>query len=687
MTRPMSRWAKPKRGRWGGPNMRWVGRADHATGVHLFDPAWAPDYIRALEPLTADDYTTADREWPSADTFAASTVRRLTGDPVTDLTDFAIDTPRQDTSGRYLEGFAVTRLTVNGDNQRAGLAANSGAVFTDGPVEGDYLSLMVAAAASSPSINASGQTGTFSGAPGDLLHVSVKFRRGTSNRLRARLNGTVATVSTNSTVTIGDTDDVISTPDTGNGTPTNIQVIDHGSGVKELVFNILLTTTATDFRMRFGPNLAQVNVDVEIIGFQVTKTPHQVDLITAVAATGPDLQTRDITGLGLAAMAGQFVLTGWAPGVTEAVLWQADDGTDDNRAVLYVDTATLALGARFVVGGVTVEDLTLGTIVLGATFTAALSWASSDWRAQLRNEALQTSVVAGTLPALTAMRYAKGAAAQQASMRAVNRFCFDKLLSSGQIEGVLAAAAGPFEPLGVSSQAQLDTPETVNSQSYIKDAFPGEWTIRRHVQQPGKLRFETRLGHRDVYDEVDNRPYYRSELHSTPSEAPSLIWLAFDLTPIDITHALPIFEADGVTRRAFTHANVCQLKSSPDPTGLPMFALNINSDGFRVYFGGGDAVADANGDDRADYYFTDIVPTAGDTYRFVAEIMPGAPGVSYARLWLNGASILDVDGFWIGYPEVVSTFVKFGLYCHENVGDMIVDIGDPAFGADLSSRL
>jgi len=651
--------------------------ARRLDGGKLSGPAWAPSAIRALAPVLASDYTTTGLEWPSADAFAASTARRMRNDADPLILDTAAaNVALQDTRGRYLQ-YAVDRLVPSGDSPATGLSVSGSVLIAamDGNPQGSHTSAVLT---SQGSINALGQTAAFAVTAGDTITAVFLFTWGTSDRLRARFS----TGAGNSTVSL-QRGSAFAFPDQVNGL-ISAELVDLGNDIFALICRIVALTTQASCRWMFGPNTTTSGLNVYLHEYNVSRTPHPVGLVSSVATTGADLQTRDITGLGLAALANRFILTGWAPGVTEAVLAQVDDNTDDNRVTLFVDTATLALKARFVVAGVTVDTLPLKTIALGQPFTAAVSWGASDWRGQAHAAAWQRSQAAGTMPALTRLRYARSVAGREASLWLANAYGFARMLTENQVGRLLVAAASSFDPLLSATQALLDTAENIGGVDYIKDSFPGLWPIRRSSFDRQLLRFETRLNYRDEYDQNNDRDYIRSELHSTPNSPIGEAWMAFTTTPINIDGALPVFLEDGVTRRSYTHANLCQLKAAPDPTGIPIFAINLNSDGFRAYVGGGDAIAGADGDDRSDFYFMDIVPRVGRTHLWVAQLIPGVPGTGHVRVWCDGRIIVDAGGIHVAYPETTHMFAKFGLYCHKNVNGLIVDIGYPKFAADLS---
>lgn len=91
-------------------------------------------------------------------------------------------------------------------------------------------------------------------------------------------------------------------------------------------------------------------------------------------------------------------------GIAAAVLWQVDDGSEDNRLRIERD-ATGDLHCIVTAGGVAQADLDLGAVAGGADFSVAFAWASDDFAASLDGAAAVTDTSGSVPSGLTTMRF------------------------------------------------------------------------------------------------------------------------------------------------------------------------------------------------------------------------------------------------------------------------------------------
>jgi hypothetical protein len=93
---------------------------------------------------------------------------------------------------------------------------------------------------------------------------------------------------------------------------------------------------------------------------------------------GADLITAALSDLGIAATGasvwiGEAMIPQAAPAGVDQIIWQMDDGTDNNRIALVNPTGGLTLVLRRTTGGVTVSSASLGTVTAGTAFNLGLA--------------------------------------------------------------------------------------------------------------------------------------------------------------------------------------------------------------------------------------------------------------------------------------------------------------------------
>ena len=98
---------------------------------------------------------------------------------------------------------------------------------------------------------------------------------------------------------------------------------------------------------------------------------------------------------------GTITIQAKSPGSGTRVVWQADDGTANNRYTLY--TTGTSLKFDVVTGGVTQASLTLGTITANTAFKAAVAFTANDIAGVLNAGTVQTDASA-TLPTVDRLR-------------------------------------------------------------------------------------------------------------------------------------------------------------------------------------------------------------------------------------------------------------------------------------------
>ncbi len=92
------------------------------------------------------------------------------------------------------------------------------------------------------------------------------------------------------------------------------------------------------------------------------------------------------------ATADTIVVYADSPASGTRIIWQADDGTANNRITIY--TSGTDCKADIVTGGVTQASLTLGTITANTAFKAAIAFAANDVAGCLNGGTVQTDVSA-----------------------------------------------------------------------------------------------------------------------------------------------------------------------------------------------------------------------------------------------------------------------------------------------------
>lgn len=101
------------------------------------------------------------------------------------------------------------------------------------------------------------------------------------------------------------------------------------------------------------------------------------------------------------AAVGTIAVTATSPASGTRVVWQADDGTANNRITIYTTGTTVM--ADVVTGGVTQASLNLGTITANTAFKVAMRYGANDFSASLNGAACVTDT-AGTVPTVDRAR-------------------------------------------------------------------------------------------------------------------------------------------------------------------------------------------------------------------------------------------------------------------------------------------
>lgn len=93
-----------------------------------------------------------------------------------------------------------------------------------------------------------------------------------------------------------------------------------------------------------------------------------------------------------------------ATGLTTGLVWQWDDGTANNKSLLYCNRSTGRLYCQVYAGGVIQANLDLGAVTAGNSYNVALRVAANDFAASLGGAAVVTDT-SGTVPTTSVFRF------------------------------------------------------------------------------------------------------------------------------------------------------------------------------------------------------------------------------------------------------------------------------------------
>jgi len=179
--------------------------------------------------------------------------------------------------------------------------------------------------------------------------------------------------------------------------------------------NTAVTTASSNQQVRLTDNSSNLSYQgdgssglyVWGVNFQQVDNPGPyIKRVSAAASRAADSLTLPVSSIApWSSTRGMVEISGRAPyGKGKAVLWQVDDGSENNRLRIERDTSS-NLRCIVTVGGVEQANLNLGAVALGADFSVAFAWADNDFAASLDGAAAVTDT-SGTVPAgLATMRF------------------------------------------------------------------------------------------------------------------------------------------------------------------------------------------------------------------------------------------------------------------------------------------
>lgn len=166
-------------------------------------------------------------------------------------------------------------------------------------------------------------------------------------------------------------------------------------------FNILCADTNNDYVVdRDGTSSVLIwGAQLEAGSFPTSYIPTAGSTVTR-AADGASMTGTNFSSW--YATDNTIVVEASSPASGTRIIWQADDGTANNRATLYTSGTSLKLD--IVTGGVSQASLTLGTIFANTAFKAAFALKTNDVAASL-NGAAQVTDASVTLPTVDRCRF------------------------------------------------------------------------------------------------------------------------------------------------------------------------------------------------------------------------------------------------------------------------------------------
>jgi hypothetical protein len=194
--------------------------------------------------------------------------------------------------------------------------------------------------------------------------------------------------------------------------PSAYGIEDYGNGWYRIWVHVASPVASTRFITVLpvnGPSTSYTTVGNAFLwwGNQIelgtTPSPYMITTGAANATRTADVLT--MTGANFSdwwnAASNTIVVQARSPASGTRIVWQADDGTANNRVTLW--TSGTSVKATIVAGGTTQADLTLGTVAAGASFKAALAFAANDVSASLNGAACVTDSSA-TIPTVDRCR-------------------------------------------------------------------------------------------------------------------------------------------------------------------------------------------------------------------------------------------------------------------------------------------
>ena len=169
------------------------------------------------------------------------------------------------------------------------------------------------------------------------------------------------------------------------GTSTNSYVGDGSSGIYVWQWDMVLGTLETSY---IPATSSDVTRNADVVTLSTSSYPHSSSgacTITGTTAVGTN-------------------------GANQ-VLWQCDDGTENNRLRIVRDSST---NLRFIVtaGGVEQCNIDLGTVANSTEFVVSVGWAENDFSASL-NAGVPVTDTLGSVPAVTTARIGSSVTGEQ----------------------------------------------------------------------------------------------------------------------------------------------------------------------------------------------------------------------------------------------------------------------------------
>lgn len=585
------------------------------------------------------------------------------------VAQFANDNARRDSRGLLINGAARQRLTQYPTTP--GNWATVSATQTVQAVDSSFTSTRVF---SSGTVSSFIQAAVFSAAAGDKLSVRGLYKASSvspSGRVMFRVRSSTANL--NGAVS-GPTGNLTAT-DVTLGAITNLRNIDYGDGLFGIEFTVTLNSTQTDFRLSASPNSATNGEAVDIYGGQAVIEPVPGEWIlgteTSQVIVAAETQTENVSALAIKSFLATFQLRGWGTGVTEAVICQIDDGTENNRVRLAVTTSTLALHAVVTAGGVDVADLILGTILLNTDYAADISWSDNSFIGQLLGNAAVADTSGAAPTGLTTLREAKSTAGNSAVVLLHKQQFWDKALTVSQLAGALAAAANPFDAeFYAVDLSSIIVGDSVANNAQDQFLLNGNWysfncpkitepfaPIRRSPVVENLLWSEQREGYQFFGD--IGRDRIRTEIRSRVAiNTAQELWVTF------AARCFGVANLSSVTSDTIFQA----LGSIDTPDGISETSIVARVDlrSNRTSFSTGGAAGPYDGPAVTDTRYIGPPMVDGRWELFLLRVKPGF-GNGEANFWRGTIAsglqpVVSQTGLTIGFDYQNPPKPKFGCY-------------------------
>lgn len=169
-----------------------------------------------------------------------------------------------------------------------------------------------------------------------------------------------------------------------------------GTGATDRV-RTTFTTSSTSLTCTVSGSISNVQVETGSVATSVIRT------YAASATRAADSKTKATSALPWSATLGTvFVSANTASGSGTQVIWQADDGSENNRFRIVRDSSN---NLRFIVTTASSEvcNINLGTVANSTSFKVVVAWAANDFAATLNGGAVGTDA-SGALPTVTTVR-------------------------------------------------------------------------------------------------------------------------------------------------------------------------------------------------------------------------------------------------------------------------------------------